>query len=273
MSNITLARSWTFGLRNSSTHRRGSQHRCALVGGRWVAPLCKVAIVVLAMAGSSCGLATADSGCADASVAYDPMSGEACNLADGSSRGIEDQILALVNSARQNAGSRPLNVSCELANAARDHNARMASDGFFDHRGDGERCLLDRVTFAGTSADTVGENLFKASQGPSYAVARQCVAMWMQSEGHRRNLLSPDFDTTGVSVLYSKGECYITEDFARIGTAMRVTRRSSARRNHAAARHSRTRRSFRVAAARHRTTARRWRTSGIARNDKSAFPL
>jgi len=182
-------------------------------------------------------------------------------------------ILALVNSERQNAGGRPLNVSCELANAARDHNARMASDGFFDHRGDGERCLLDRVTFAGTSADAVGENLFKASEGPSYAVARQCVAMWMQSDGHRRNLLSRDFDTTGVSVLYSKGDCYVTEDFARIGTAMHVTQRKPSRRSHLAARHSRSRHSLRVAASGHRTTARRWRTSGIARNDKSAFPL
>ena len=271
MSNTTLARSWTFGIRTISADTTRSRHRSALMGGRLAAPLCKVAIVVLAMAGSSCALATPESGCGDASVAYDPMSGEACNLAGGTSRGIEDQILALVNSERQNAGSPPLNISCELANAARDHNAKMASDGFFEHRGDGERCLFDRVTFAGTSADAVGENLFKASQADG--VAQQCVAMWMQSDGHRRNLLSRDFDTTGVSVLYSKGECYVTEDFARIGTAMHETRRTPSRRSHLAARHSRPRHSLHVAALRRRPTAHRWRASSIARNDKSPLAL
>jgi uncharacterized protein YkwD len=211
-------------------------------------PLCKVAIVVLAMAGSSCAIATNDGPCADGTI---PAAGETCDLAaqNPSTRSIEDQILALVNGERENAGSRPLSFSCELASAARDHNGRMMRDGFFDHRGGGERCLLDRVLMAGMNPDSVGENLFKTN-GPSSGVARQCVAMWMQSDGHRRNLLSRDFDTTGISVSYSRGECYVTEDFARIGTALHVTRKRSAHRRRVAARHSQTRHSSRAIASR-----------------------
>jgi uncharacterized protein YkwD len=210
-------------------------------------PLCKIALVVLAVAGSSCAIATNDGPCADGAT---PAAGESCDLVaqTPSTRSIEDQILALVNGERENAGSRPLTFSCELAGAARDHNGRMVRDGFFDHRGGGERCLFDRVIMTGMNPDSVGENLFKTS-GPSSGVAQQCVAMWMQSDGHRRNLLSRDFDTTGIAVSYSRGECYVTEDFARIGTATHITRRS-ARRRRVAARHSPRHHSSRVMASR-----------------------
>jgi uncharacterized protein YkwD len=63
--------------------------------------------------------------------------------------------------------------------------------------------------------DHVGENIFETSEGVSGAVADECVEMWMQSEGHRFNMLSPEFDKTGIAVgISSNGENYITEDFA-----------------------------------------------------------
>jgi len=46
-------------------------------------------------------------------------------------------------------------------------------------------------------------------------MAEEFVRMWMQSDGHRLNLLSPEFDKTGIAVGISNGgENYITEDFA-----------------------------------------------------------
>jgi len=202
-------------------------------------PLCKIAIVMLAMAGSSCAVATNDSGC-DGSAA--------CNLASANQRGVEEQILTLVNAERANAGCQPLSFSCELTNAAHQHNLRMASSGFFDHRGGGEAGLFDRLIAAGTAVESAGENLFMMSNS-SDSLANQCVTSWMNSDGHRRNLLSPEFDSTGISVLHSKDEFYVTEDFARIGTSTHLARRSHTSSKRLAAHHTRRRNAHRLAAA------------------------
>lgn len=128
---------------------------------------------------------------------------------------LEVRILALVSRERETAGMRPLSFSPELAKAAREHSAAMAKAGFFEHRGEGELALFDRVTASGMDTDHVGENIFETNAGVSGAVADECVRMWMQSEGHRLNLLSPEFDKTGIAVgISSSGENYITEDFA-----------------------------------------------------------
>ncbi len=128
---------------------------------------------------------------------------------------LEDRVLALVNHERESAGVRPLFISPALAKAARQHSIAMAKAGFFQHRGQGEPALFERVTASGMETDRVGENIFQTSDGVSGAVAEECVMMWMQSEGHRLNLLSPEFEKTGIAVGISRnGENYITEDFA-----------------------------------------------------------
>ena len=128
---------------------------------------------------------------------------------------LEGRILALVNRERESAGVKPLFFSPELARAARRHSSAMAQAGFFEHRGEGEAALFERVTASGTATDHVGENIFETNEGGSGAVADECVRMWMQSDGHRLNLLSPEFDKTGIAVGISRsGENYITEDFA-----------------------------------------------------------
>ena len=127
---------------------------------------------------------------------------------------LEDRILALVNEERDRAGMKPLSFSRELTKAARQHSASMAAEGFFEHRGDGEPDLFERITASGVDTDHVGENIFESSESGG-SVADDCVQMWMRSPGHRRNMLEPDFAKTGIAVGKSvDGENYITEDFA-----------------------------------------------------------
>jgi uncharacterized protein YkwD len=127
----------------------------------------------------------------------------------------EDRILALVNRERESAGVKPLASSPELAKAASVHSVAMAQDGFFEHRGAQELALFDRVAANGTETDHVGENIFETNEGVSGGLADECVRMWMQSDDHRLNLLSPEFDKTGIAVgVSSNGENYVTEDFA-----------------------------------------------------------
>ncbi len=127
---------------------------------------------------------------------------------------LEEQVLTLVNQERESAGVKPLFFSPELAKAARRHSVAMARAGFFQHRGEGEPALIERVAASGMDTDHVGENIFETS-GVSATVADECVEMWMHSDGHRLNLLSPEFERTGIAVgISSNGENYITEDFA-----------------------------------------------------------
>ena len=209
-------------------------------------------------------------------------SDQCCETArdDSSIRAVEQQILALINAARRNAGGGPLSNSCELAGAARDHNARMMSAGFFDHRVIGEQGLLDRIMAAGIGAVYVGENLFMGSNPRE--LAEQCVTMWMQSDSHRENVLSPDFDATGISVLHSKdGDYYVTEDFARgtrptpVVTAAipPVPLNRSVRRKRRTMRQSR-RRALRVAAKSHRRSrSRRVRSNRRVHRKKAILAL
>lgn len=128
---------------------------------------------------------------------------------------LEDTVLMLVNRERYRAGLKPLRFSSQLAAAARTHNDAMAQGGFFEHRGQGEPDLYDRVTALGLDTDHVGENIFETSENGENAIATQCVKMWMLSEGHRRNMLEPEFEKTGIAIGTSAdGMQYITEDFA-----------------------------------------------------------
>ena len=185
-------------------------------------------LVVLAITGVSCAsIHSADrSPGSDEAVTNASLDGTAASRYDARDDTIEvianleqppleKRLLTLVNKERQNAGIQPLHYSPLLAKAARQHSITMAQQEFFEHRVEGEPKLFDRVTAVGMSTDHVGENIFKTSEGVSAAVADECVEMWMQSEGHRMNMLSPEFDKTGIAVKISRnGDNYITEDFA-----------------------------------------------------------
>ena len=188
--------------------------------------------MLLAISSASCAYLNQDNRLADDSVAsVDAMDAEPdTTLANYDSRDttievvvplriarpmLEDRILALVNRERENAGIKPLHFSAQLQSAAHQHSRAMANAGFFEHRGEGEPALFERVTASGMDTDHVGENIFETSEGTSGAVADECVQMWMQSDGHRMNMLSPEFEKTGIAVGVSRnGENYITEDFA-----------------------------------------------------------
>ncbi len=170
--------------------------------------------VLLGMLAASCGY-TAPARIAHEAAPELAQAGVIKVSASSSSAPVLTQtVLVLVNRERYRAGLKPLRASSELAAAARSHNDAMAHGGFFEHRGQGEPELYDRVTASGLDTDHVGENIFETSESGGES-ASQCVKMWMLSEGHRHNLLEPEFERTGIAIATSAdGVEYITEDFA-----------------------------------------------------------
>jgi len=135
--------------------------------------------------------------------------GQAVNGASGDLQAEAEQIFALGNQARARAGVGRLQWDPALANAALRHCQRMAAEGPIAHRYGGEPDLSERAAQAGAHFSVIEENV---AIGPSAEAIHQ---EWMDSPGHRENLLSPEVDHVGVAVVPSHGVLYAVADYSR----------------------------------------------------------
>jgi uncharacterized protein YkwD len=122
------------------------------------------------------------------------------------------QILALVNTERAKKNNcRPLTLNSKLNKAAQAHTVDMATHNFFDHNSRDGRSPFDRITAAGYRFSSAAENI---AAGSSTAAAT--MNQWMNSPGHKANILNCGFKELGVG--HAKGvnadfSDYWTQDF------------------------------------------------------------
>ncbi|MGW7361704.1 CAP domain-containing protein [Streptomyces sp. NPDC054802] len=119
------------------------------------------------------------------------------------------RVVALVNSERTKAGCSPVTLNAKLTKAAQDHSEDMAAHQNMSHTGSDGSDPGDRITRAGYSWSTYGENV-----AYGYATAESVMAGWMSSPGHKRNILNCAFKEIGVGL--AQPYDYWTQDF---GTA------------------------------------------------------
>ena len=121
-------------------------------------------------------------------------------------------LLSAINSARAAAGVAPLRNSAPLTSAASWQSRALARAGYLDHTSPDGSTLVDRLTRVRWRGVVAGEVLAVAG-APGDA-----VAMWLQSPGHRENLLRPSFKTVGLGlargVWNGRPALYVTADFA-----------------------------------------------------------
>jgi uncharacterized protein YkwD len=115
-------------------------------------------------------------------------------------------VLALVNAERATAGCAPLSTDPGLAAVARAHSADMRDRHFFSHDNPDGLDPFERAAAAGLQASA--ENI-AAGQPDAAAV----MADWMDSSGHRRNILNCDLHTLGVGVAQGAGGPWWTQLF------------------------------------------------------------
>ncbi len=128
----------------------------------------------------------------------------------------ESEILRLVNDERRRAGETPLRTSERLTLASRGHSYDMALRRYLGHDGPAGDTPQERVRSAGIDSVKLGENVYQESGEELHDLARRAVRQWMASPGHRANILSPDFNATGVGVARAAdGTTYVTQDFVR----------------------------------------------------------
>lgn len=113
----------------------------------------------------------------------------------------QSRLLVEMNVARAQHNLSPLRHSQVLTRPARQHSAYLARAGTLDHDGADGTPFYARLYRAGFSRrKAVGENLGMSS-GCATDLARTMVKMWLDSPGHRANLLSKRFKVVGLAVV------------------------------------------------------------------------
>lgn len=126
----------------------------------------------------------------------------------------EQRIVELVNDERAARGLAALVVLPELVNAADAHalDQRNRPCGSLTHTGTDGSNVADRVDRTGLTWTRLAENI-----ACGYPDAATVMSKWMQSSGHRRNILHPDLTQIGVSLERSNsGATYWVQVFAAV---------------------------------------------------------
>ncbi|WP_077799311.1 CAP domain-containing protein [Streptomyces sp. JHA26] len=116
------------------------------------------------------------------------------------------EVVELVNAERGKAGCSPVKVNATLTEAAQKHSEDMAASGTMSHTGSDGSSPADRITGAGYSWSSYGENV-----AYGYSTPEQVMQGWMNSPGHRENILNCSFQEIGVGL--AQPGSYWTQDF------------------------------------------------------------
>ncbi|WP_285592764.1 CAP domain-containing protein [Kineosporia sp. NBRC 101731] len=126
---------------------------------------------------------------------------------------LANDVIKLVNQERAAAGCDvELKQNAALTQAALDHSELMSSKSSLSHQITGEAGVGERITAAGYVWRSFGENIaYNSGSGAATAVMK----MWMNSAGHKANILNCSFQDIGVAaVTASNGTIWWTQDFA-----------------------------------------------------------
>ncbi|HWR42116.1 CAP domain-containing protein [Sporomusa sp.] len=125
-----------------------------------------------------------------------------------SSASDEQQALKLLNQDRAKNGLPALKSNSQLTTLARNYAKDMINRGYFSHYNPEGQSPFDRMTKAGISYKTAGENL---AVNTSVSTAETA---FMNSSGHRANILNSSYTEVGVGVVStSSGDVYVVQEF------------------------------------------------------------
>lgn len=108
---------------------------------------------------------------------------------------VRAEVLARVNEARRRAGVQPLRSDALLDRAAQRHAQDMQARGYFAHESPEDDTVRERAKGAGYDWRTIGENIAEGQH-----TVDEVMHTWLNSPGHRRNILDPRFEELGVGL-------------------------------------------------------------------------
>lgn len=128
---------------------------------------------------------------------------------NGNFSAYQKEVVDLVNIERSKAGLNPLTLDSSVSNVATKKSQDMIDNNYFSHNSPTYGSPFDMLKKFGISYKTAGENIAMGQKTP-----KEVVNAWMNSEGHRKNILNPNFSKIGVGVAQkSSGSIYWTQIF------------------------------------------------------------
>jgi len=122
--------------------------------------------------------------------------------ADTGVSNFETEVVRLVNQIRSQNGLKPLTQDWQLSRVARVKSQDMADKNYFSHTSPTYGSPFDMMKSFGISYKTAAENIAMGQKTP-----QAVVNAWMNSSGHRKNILNPSFTTIGVGYV-AKGNIW-----------------------------------------------------------------
>ncbi|WP_195263878.1 CAP domain-containing protein [Clostridium sp. 1001275B_160808_H3] len=140
------------------------------------------------------------------------------NVSDSSSyiAEIEQAIFQRVNQERAAAGLPALSYNGTMEHYARIKSKDMGDRGYFDHKDPQGKLITEQMKADGVSYSAWGENIaYIQGVSGNATLATQFMDNWMNSSGHRANILSSNFSSIGIGVYKIGNTYYATQEFYR----------------------------------------------------------
>ena len=136
-------------------------------------------------------------------------------VSSGASAALNAHIFAQTNAQRRAAGRSALKQSPELMRAAQDYARKLAAAGTLSHSLGGTD-PGKRARAAGFRWRAIGENIvFASARGSDEQIAAGFIRQWMNSSGHRKNILATKYNMIGVGAFQSNGRAYGVQMFGK----------------------------------------------------------
>ena len=127
---------------------------------------------------------------------------------------VETAIYNKVNEERAKAGVTPLTYNTTMEKYARIKSQDMGDNNYFSHTDLSGNYITTKMNADGVTYRAWGENIaYIGGVSDPTALANQFMTNWMNSQGHRENILSTNFSSIGVGVYKIGNKVYATQEF------------------------------------------------------------
>lgn len=129
---------------------------------------------------------------------------------------VEKLIYRRVNDERSKNGRSPLTYNNSMENYARIKSKDMGDKGYFNHKDLEGKLITERMKQDGVNYSAWAENIaFLSGYIDNKSIADEFMNNWMNSQGHRENILSNNYNSIGIGVYKIGNSIYATQEFYR----------------------------------------------------------
>lgn len=144
------------------------------------------------------------------------QTGDNTTVSDQFMAEVEQAIFNKVNEERTKAGVAPLTYNTTMEKYARIKSQDMGDNNYFSHTDLSGNYITTKMKADGVTYNAWGENIaYIGGVSDPTALANQFMTNWMNSQGHKENILSTNFSSIGVGVYKIGNTVYATQEFYR----------------------------------------------------------